>query len=167
LTPEQTRYHFLSGFTAKLAGTEIGVTEPQPTFSACFGEAFLSLHPTRYADELIKKMNAHGAKAYLVSTGWNGTGKRISIKATRNIIRAILNGDIEKAPVKKLPVFNLEIPVELPGVDSGILDTRDTYDDPKEWEMKAHKLARLFIENFEKYTDTPSGKELISAGPEL
>ena len=167
LTPDQTRYHFLSGFTAKLAGTEIGVKEPIPTFSACFGEAFLSLHPTKYADELIKKMNRHGAKAYLVSTGWNGTGKRISIQNTRSIIRAILNGDIEKAPTKMLPVFGLEIPVELPGVDSQILDTRDTYTNPDEWYEKADKLARLFIENFNKYTDTDSGKELISAGPKI
>jgi phosphoenolpyruvate carboxykinase (ATP) len=167
LTREQTKYHFLSGFTAKLAGTELGVTEPQPTFSACFGEAFLSLHPTKYAEELLRKMDMSGAKAYLVNTGWNGTGKRISIKDTRGIINAILNGDIEKAPTKTLPVFNLEIPTELAGVDSSILDTRDTYANPEEWNEKAVKLAKLYIDNFEKFTDNEEGKSLVAAGPQL
>ena len=144
LTPEQTQYYFLSGFTAKLAGTERGITEPTPTFSACFGQAFLELHPTKYAEELVKKMEKSGAKAYLVNTGWNGTGKRISIKDTRGIIDAILNGDIKTAPTKTIPYFNFEVPTELPGVDTGILDPRDTYADAAEWDAKAKDLARQF-----------------------
>lgn len=167
LTPEQMQYHFLSGFTAKLAGTERGVTEPTPTFSACFGAAFLTLHPTQYADVLVKRMKAAGAKAYLVNTGWNGTGKRISIKNTRAIIDAILSGDIDKAAKHTLPVFNLAIPHELPGVDSHILDPRNTYDNVTQWQEKAEDLAGRFITNFDKYTDTPAGQALISAGPSL
>ncbi|WP_283623285.1 phosphoenolpyruvate carboxykinase (ATP) [Morganella morganii] len=167
LTPEQMQYHFLSGFTAKLAGTERGVTEPTPTFSACFGAAFLTLHPTQYADVLVKRMKAAGAKAYLVNTGWNGTGKRISIKNTRAIIDAILSGDIGKAAKHTLPVFNLAIPRELPGVDSHILDPRNTYDNVAQWQEKAEDLAGRFITNFDKYTDTPSGQALVSAGPSL
>jgi phosphoenolpyruvate carboxykinase (ATP) len=167
LTKEQTKYHFLSGFTAKLAGTERGVTAPQPTFSACFGEAFLSLHPTKYGEELVKKMEEHGAEAYLVNTGWNGTGKRISIQDTRGIIDAILDGSIEKADTKQLPIFNLEIPTSLNGVDTKILDPRDTYADPKEWEEKAKDLASRFINNFVKYTDNDEGKNLVAAGPQL
>ena len=167
LTPEQMQYHFLSGFTAKLAGTERGVTEPTPTFSACFGAAFLTLHPTQYADVLVKRMKAAGAKAYLVNTGWNGTGKRISIKNTRAIIDAILSGDIDKAAKHTLPVFNLAIPHELPGVDSHILDPRNTYDNVAQWQEKAEDLAGRFINNFDKYTDTPAGPALISAGPSL
>jgi len=167
LTPEQTKYHFLSGFTAKLAGTERGVTEPTPTFSACFGEAFLTLHPTQYGAELVKKMEAHGAEAYLVNTGWNGSGKRISIKDTRGIINAILDGSIEKAETKNIPIFNLEVPTSLPGVQSDILDPRDTYADSSEWTKKATKLAGLFINNFEKYTDNEEGKALVAAGPQL
>lgn len=165
LTPEQTQYHFLSGFTAKLAGTERGVTEPTPTFSACFGAAFLSLHPTQYAEVLVKRMHSSGAQAYLVNTGWNGTGKRISIKDTRAIIDAILNGDIDKAPMKTLPVFNLEIPTELLGVNSDILDPRDTYTDKQQWEIKADSLAERFVKNFDKYTDTPAGQALTKVGP--
>ncbi len=167
LTPEQTKYHFLSGFTAKLAGTERGITEPTPTFSACFGAAFLSLHPTKYGQELVKKMEANGAEAYLVNTGWNGSGKRISIKDTRGIINAILDGSIEKAETKNIPIFNLEVPTALPGVDSNILDPRDTYEDASDWETKATKLAGLFIKNFEKYTDNEEGKALVAAGPQL
>ncbi len=167
LTPEQTKYHFLSGFTAKLAGTERGVTTPQPTFSACFGAAFLSLHPTKYGHELVRKMEAHNAKAYVVNTGWNGTGKRISIKDTRAIIDAILDGSIEKAETKQLPIFNFEIPVKLHDVDPGILDPRDTYADAKEWDDKAKDLANRFIKNFEKYTDNEEGKNLVAAGPQL
>ena len=167
LTPEQTQYHFLSGFTAKLAGTERGVTTPQPTFSACFGAAFLTLHPTRYGAELVKKMKQHGAEAYLVNTGWNGTGKRISIQDTRGIIDAILDGSIEKAETKMMPIFNLKVPTALPGVDSGILDPRDTYADAKEWDSKAKDLGARFIKNFEKYTDNAEGKSLIAAGPQL
>ena len=167
LTPEQTKYYFLSGFTAKLAGTERGITEPTPTFSACFGQAFLELHPTKYAEELVKRMEQSGAKAYLVNTGWNGTGKRISIKDTRGIIDAILDGAILKAPTKVLPIFNLEIPTELPGVDPKILDPRDTYTDPKEWTVKATDLAERFIKNFKKYENNPAGKALVPAGPQL
>jgi len=167
LTPEQTKYHFLSGFTAKLAGTELGVTEPVPTFSACFGEAFLSLHPTKYAEELVKKMEEHNATAYLVNTGWNGSGKRISIKDTRGIITAILNGEIEKADFKTMPIFNLAVPKSLKGVDDSILCTADTYQTYKEWDVKAKKMAQLFIDNFEKYTNTEEGKNLVSAGPSL
>ena len=167
LTPEQTKYHFLSGFTAKLAGTEVGVTTPRPTFSACFGAAFLTLHPTKYGQELVKKMEEHGAEAYLVNTGWNGTGKRISIKDTRGIIDAILDGSIDTADTKMIPVFNLEVPTALPGVDPGILDPRDTYADATEWDKKANELAQLFIDNFEQYTDNEEGKKLVAAGPNL
>ncbi len=167
LTPEQTQYHFLSGFTAKLAGTERGITEPTPTFSACFGAAFLTLHPTKYGQELVKKMEANGAEAYLVNTGWNGSGKRISIKDTRGIINAILDGSIEKAETKVIPTFNLEVPTALPGVDSKILDPRDTYADVTEWENKAKDLGGRFIKNFVKYTDNEEGKALVAAGPQL
>jgi phosphoenolpyruvate carboxykinase (ATP) len=167
LTPEQAQYYFLSGFTAKLAGTERGITEPTPTFSACFGQAFLELHPTKYAEELVKKMEASGAKAYLVNTGWNGTGKRITIKDTRGIIDAILNGDIKKAPTKSIPYFNLEVPTALPGVDPGILDPRDTYADASQWETKAKDLASRFIKNFAKYATNDAGKALVSAGPKV
>ncbi|EKT56123.1 phosphoenolpyruvate carboxykinase (ATP) [Providencia burhodogranariea] len=165
LTPEQTQYHFLSGFTAKLAGTERGVTEPTPTFSACFGAAFLSLHPTQYAEVLVKRMEAAGAKAYLVNTGWNGTGKRISIKDTRAIIDAILSGDIEKADTIKLPIFDLEVPTALPGVETNILDPRNTYADKSQWDEKAKDLADRFVNNFDKYTDTPAGEALVKVGP--
>ncbi|MCE0493849.1 phosphoenolpyruvate carboxykinase (ATP) [Vibrio salinus] len=167
LTAEQTKYHFLSGFTAKLAGTERGITEPTPTFSACFGAAFLTLHPTKYAEVLVKRMEAAGAEAYLVNTGWNGTGKRISIKDTRGIIDAILDGSIDKAQTKQVPIFNLEVPTALPGVDPAILDPRDTYVDPLQWESKAKDLATRFINNFEKYTDNAEGKSLVAAGPQL
>ena len=167
LTPEQTKYYFLSGFTAKLAGTERGITEPTPTFSACFGQAFLELHPTKYAEELVKKMEKCGAKAYLVNTGWNGTGKRISIKDTRGIIDAILNGDILNAPTKKIPYFNFEVPTALPGVDPAILDPRDTYADKAVWEEKAKDLAGRFIKNFVKYEGNEAGKALVAAGPQL
>jgi len=167
LTPEQTKYYFLSGFTAKLAGTERGITEPTPTFSACFGQAFLELHPTKYAEELVKRMEQSGAKAYLVNTGWNGTGKRISIRDTRGIIDAILGGDILTAPTKKIPFFNFEVPTALPGVDPAILDPRDTYKDAAEWEAKAKDLAARFIKNFDKYTTNEAGKALVAAGPQL
>ena len=167
LTPEQTQYYFLSGFTAKLAGTERGITEPTPTFSACFGQAFLELHPTKYAEELVKKMQKSGAKAYLVNTGWNGTGKRISIKDTRGIIDAILNGDILNAPTKKIPYFDFEVPTSLLGVDSKILDPRDTYANPSEWDNKAKDLASRFIKNFVKYETNPAGKALVKAGPKV
>ena len=167
LTPEQTQYYFLSGFTAKLAGTERGITEPTPTFSACFGQAFLELHPTKYAEELVKRMQASGAKAYLVNTGWNGSGKRISIKDTRGIIDAILNGNINSAPTKQIPIFNFEVPTELEGVDTNILDPRDTYEDPTVWDEKAKDLASRFNKNFVKYTTNEAGKALVDAGPIL
>ena len=167
LTPEQAKYYFLSGFTAKLAGTERGITEPTPTFSACFGAAFLSLHPTKYAEELVKKMEKSGAKAYLVNTGWNGTGKRISIRDTRGIIDAILDGAILKAPTKVIPYFDLTVPTELPGVDPNILDPRDTYADAAEWDKKAKELAELFIKNFKKFEHNEAGKALVAAGPHI
>ncbi|MBD5186291.1 MAG: phosphoenolpyruvate carboxykinase (ATP) [Bacteroidales bacterium] len=167
LTPEQTQYYFLSGFTSKLAGTERGITEPTPTFSACFGQAFLELHPTKYAEELVKKMNANGAKAYLVNTGWNGTGKRISIRDTRGIIDAILDGNILSAPTKQIPIFDFTVPTQLEGVDPAILDPRDTYADPAQWTEKAEKLAEMFINNFKKFEFNPAGKALVAAGPHL
>lgn len=167
LTSEQAKYYFLSGFTAKLAGTERGITEPTPTFSACFGQAFLSLHPTKYAEELVKKMERVGAKAYLVNTGWNGTGKRISIRDTRGIIDDILNGEIDKAPTKTIPFFDFVVPTQLPGVDPAILDPRDTYADAAEWETKAKDLAARFIKNFDKFSGNEAGKALIAAGPKL
>ena len=167
LDAEQTKYYFLSGFTAKLAGTERGITEPTPTFSACFGQAFLELHPTKYAEELVKRMEKSGAKAYLVNTGWNGTGKRISIKDTRGIIDAILGGAILKAPTKRIPYFNFEVPTELEGVDTGILDPRDTYADAAQWDEKAKDLAARFIKNFKKYEGNEAGKALVAAGPQL
>ena len=167
LTPEQTKYYFLSGFTAKLAGTERGITEPTPTFSACFGQAFLELHPTKYAEELVKKMEKSGAKAYLVNTGWNGTGKRISIPDTRGIIDAILDGSILKAPTKKIPFFDFEVPTALPNVNPAILDPRDTYAEASIWEEKAKDLAARFIKNFKKYEGNEAGKALVAAGPKL
>ena len=167
LNDQQAQYYFLSGFTAKLAGTERGITEPTPTFSACFGAAFLSLHPTKYAEELVKKMNKVGAKAYLVNTGWNGTGKRISIRDTRGIIDAILDGSIDKAPTKTIPYFDFVVPTELPGVDPKILDPRDTYADAAEWTKKAEDLAARFIKNFAKFTGNEAGKALVAAGPKL
>jgi phosphoenolpyruvate carboxykinase (ATP) len=167
LTPEQTKYYFLSGFTAKLAGTERGITEPTPTFSACFGQAFLELHPTKYAEELVKHMQKSGAKAYLVNTGWNGTGKRISIRDTRGIIDAILDGSIDKAPTKQIPYFNFTVPTALPGVDPKILDPRDTYKAASEWNTKAEDLAGRFIKNFVKYEGNEEGKKLVAAGPKL
>ena len=167
LTPEQAQYYFLSGFTAKLAGTERGITEPTPTFSACFGQAFLELHPTKYAEELVKKMEKSGAKAYLVNTGWNGTGKRITIKDTRGIIDAILDGSILKAETKTIPYFDLAVPTALPGVDPGILDPRDTYADPGAWDAKARDLASRFVKNFAKYATNEAGKALVAAGPKV
>lgn len=167
LSPEQTKYYFLSGFTAKLAGTERGITEPTPTFSACFGQAFLELHPTKYAEELVKRMEKSGAKAYLVNTGWNGTGKRISIKDTRGIIDGILSGAINNSPTKKIPYFDFEVPTSLEGVDTNILDPRDTYADPAKWEEKAKDLASRFIKNFKKYENNEAGKALVEAGPKI
>ena len=167
LTPEQTKYYFLSGFTAKLAGTERGVTQPEPTFSACFGKAFLTLHPTKYGEELVKKMEEHQATAYMVNTGWNGTGKRISIKDTRAIIDAILDGSIEKAVTKIVPIFNFEVPTVLHDVDASILDPRNTYANASEWDIKASDLASLFIKNFVQYTDNQEGATLVEAGPKL
>lgn len=167
LTPEQTKYHFLSGFTAKLAGTERGVTEPQPTFSACFGKAFLSLHPTKYGEELVKKMEQNNATAYIVNTGWNGTGRRISIKNTRAIIDRILDGSLENVETITLPIFNFAIPTSLEGVDSDILDPRKTYADELDWQTKAKDLGKLFVANFEQYATNEEGKNLVKAGPQV
>ena len=167
LTPEQTQYHFLSGFTAKLAGTERGVTQPTPTFSACFGAAFLTLHPTQYSDVLVKRMEAAGAKAYLVNTGWNGSGKRISLRDTRAIINAILAGELDDVESETLPVFNLQMPTTLAQVDDAILDPRRSWPDEAAWQEAAQGLAQRFITNFEKYTDNDAGKALVQAGPQL
>lgn len=167
LDDDQAQYHFLCGYTSKLAGTERGITEPQPSFSPAFGEAFLTLHPTMYSKTLIGKMKEHGAKAYLVNTGWNGTGKRISLKNTRAIIDAIISGEIDQMETKHIPFLNLTIPVELPNVDQGILDPRDTYKTGEEWEVKAKDLAARYIKNFEQYTNTEEGKKLVYAGPTL
>jgi phosphoenolpyruvate carboxykinase (ATP) len=167
LSPEQTKYYFLSGFTAKLAGTEVGVTKPEPTFSACFGKAFLSLHPTKYAEELVKKMEQNKATAYMVNTGWNGTGKRISIKDTRAIIDSILDGSIENSETTIIPMFNFVAPTALPGVDTTILDPRNTYSNSSEWTAKAEDLASRFIKNFSQYTDNAEGLSLVKAGPQL
>ena len=167
LNAEQTKYYFLSGFTAKLAGTERGITEPTPTFSACFGQAFLELHPTKYAEELVRHMEKSGAKAYLVNTGWNGTGKRISIRDTRGIIDRILDHEIDKAPTKVIPFFNFVVPTQLEGVDSHILDPRDTYANESQWDEKAKDLAARFIKNFKKYEGNEAGKALVAAGPQL
>jgi len=168
LSPEQTKYYFLSGFTAKLAGTERGITAPTPTFSACFGAAFLSLHPVKYAQELVKRMKNAGVEhAYLVNTGWNGTGKRISIKDTRRIIDAILDGSIERAEKSTIPYFNLQIPTELKGVDTNILDPRNTYEQAEVWNEKAENLAALFVKNFQKFTGHEEGKALVDAGPKV
>ncbi len=167
LDPEQTKYYFLSGFTAKLAGTERGITEPTPTFSACFGQAFLELHPTKYAEELVRHMKKSGARAYLVNTGWNGTGKRISIRDTRGIIDAILDHSIDSAPTKTIPYFNFVVPTQLAGVDTNILDPRNTYANAADWEVKAKDLAARFIKNFVKYEGNRAGKALVKAGPQL
>ena len=166
LDANQAQYHFLCGFTSKLAGTERGITEPQPSFSPAFGEAFLTVHPTMYAQRLAEKMNEHNAKAYLVNTGWNGTGKRISLKDTRAIIDAILDGSIEEAETFHVPVMNLTAPVKLNGV-SDILDPRNTYADKSEWETKARKLAGMYIENFKQYCDNDAAIALIPSGPQL
>jgi phosphoenolpyruvate carboxykinase (ATP) len=165
LSPEQAQYYFLSGFTAKLAGTERGINEPTPTFSACFGKAFLSLHPTRYAEVLNNKMSQFDSQAYLVNTGWDGSGKRISIKATRAIIDAILDGSFDDTTTNQLPIFNLAVPASLPGVETRLLDPRNSYGDVSEWQTRAQTLAGLFVENFQQYTDTEQGKALIQAGP--
>lgn len=171
LTPEQTQYHFLSGFTAKLAGTERGVTEPQPTFSSCFGQPFLLLHPTVYARELVKKMEQHGSKAYLVNTGWiggsYGVGKRIDLPSTRALINAILDGSIENSEFETIPVFNLQVPKAVKGVESKFLNPRNSWTNPAEWDAAAKNLAEKFIKNFENFTDNEAGKKLIAAGPKI
>ncbi|QFG52231.1 phosphoenolpyruvate carboxykinase (ATP) [Chryseobacterium sp.] len=167
LTEDQAQYHFLCGYTSKLAGTERGITAPEPSFSPAFGEAFLTLHPTMYSKTLIGKMKEHGAKAYLVNTGWNGTGKRISLKDTRAIIDAIIDGSIDRAEKVTIPIMNLEVPTALPNVSEGILDPRDTYENPSEWETKAKDLAARYIKNFEQYCDSDEAKKLIPSGPQL
>jgi phosphoenolpyruvate carboxykinase (ATP) len=167
LNDDQAQYHFLCGYTSKLAGTERGITEPVPSFSPAFGEAFLTLHPTMYSKTLIEKMKKHGAKAYLVNTGWNGTGKRISLKNTRAIIDAIISGEIDTVETKIIPFLNVTIPTILPNINDKILDPRDTYKDTVEWEIKAKKLSQRYIENFKQYTNTEEGKRLVSAGPSI
>lgn len=167
LTDEQAQYHFLSGFTAKVAGTERGITEPTPTFSACFGAAFLTLHPTQYAEVLKKRMQASGAKAYLVNTGWNGKGERISLANTRGIINAILDGSIDDVETATLPIFNLDIPTSLGNIDAGIFDPRNAYGDASGWDEKARDLGQRFITNFEKFGGTEEGRALVAAGPML
>ena len=162
-----TQYHFLSGFTAKMAGMERGMTEHQPTFSACFGAAFLTLHPTKYAEVLNKRMHDAGAKAYLINTGWNGQGKRISLANTRALINAIFDGELDNAETETLPIFNLQMPKALAGLDSRVLDPRSSYDDPAEWEKRAHHLGGLFVDNFKKFTDNDAGKVLVAAGPQI
>jgi len=165
LTNEQAKYYFLSGFTAKVAGTERGITTPTPTFSSCFGAAFLSLHPTQYAEVLNRRMQHADSRAYLVNTGWNGTGERISIRDTRSIIDAILNGEIDAAPVTTLPIFNLSIPTHAGPVAAEVLDPKSSYPTAEDWASKARSLAELFVQNFENFTDTVEGKALVSAGP--
>jgi phosphoenolpyruvate carboxykinase (ATP) len=171
LAPDQMQYHFLSGFTSKLAGTEVGIIEPQPTFSSCFGQAFLLLHPTVYARELVKKMELHGSQAYLVNTGWiggaYGVGKRIDLPATRAIINSILDGSIENSEFETMPIFNLQIPKSLKGVDKKFLNPRNSWPKPEGWDVAARSLAQKFISNFENFTDNEAGKKLISAGPQL
>ncbi len=171
LTKDQTKYHFLSGYTAKVAGTERGITEPKPSFSACFGAAFLLLHPTKYAEELTHKMEAHGAEAYLVNTGWiggaYGIGKRIDLKSTRTIIDAILDSSIDKAEFETLPIFGLNIPKSVKGVNSAILNPRNLWRDAHAWDEAALSLAEKFIYNFESFTDNEEGKRLVEAGPKL
>ena len=162
-----TQYHFLSGFTAKMAGMERGMTEHQPTFSACFGAAFLTLHPTKYAEVLNKRMHDAGAKAYLINTGWNGQGKRISLANTRALINAIFDDELDDAETETLPIFNLQMPKALAGLDSSVLDPRSSYDNPAEWEKRARHLGGLFVDNFEKFTDTDAGKALVAAGPQI
>lgn len=167
LDEDQAQYHFLCGYTSKLAGTERGITEPEPSFSPAFGEAFLTLHPTMYSKTLVAKMKEHNAKAYLVNTGWNGKGKRISLKDTRAIIDAIIDGSINEAETKHIPYLNLTVPVALNNVSEGILDPRDTYKDQAGWVEKAKKLSALYIKNFEKYCDNEEAIALIPAGPSL
>jgi phosphoenolpyruvate carboxykinase (ATP) len=167
LDRDQAQYHFLCGYTSKLAGTERGITEPVPSFSPAFGEAFLTLHPTMYATVLADKMDKHGAKAFLVNTGWNGTGKRISIKDTRAIIDAIIDGSIDKTQTRHIPILNLTVPVKLNNVSEGILDPRDTYSQKADWESKAKNLSARYIKNFEQYTDTHAARVLIKSGPQL
>ncbi len=167
LNEEQAQYHFLCGYTSKLAGTERGITEPTPNFSPAFGEAFLTLHPTMYSKTLVSKMKQHNAKAYLVNTGWNGTGERMSLKDTRAIIDAIIDGTIDQADTIQIPYLNLTAPTALNHVSEGILDPRDSYQDVSEWKKKALKLASLYIKNFEKYCDNEAAIALIPSGPYL
>lgn len=155
LSSGQAMYKFLSGYTAKVAGTERGIKEPTATFSTCFGAAFMTLHPTRYADLLQHKLEKHGSHAFLVNSGWSGgpygVGERMSIDTTRACVHAILNGSIHDAEFKVDPVFGFEVPLALPGIDSHLLDPRSTWADPKEYEKMEVKLATMFVENFKKY----------------
>lgn len=167
LKGNQIPYYFLSGFTAKMAGTEIGVTKPTPTFSACFGAAFLTLNPITYANILLNKINTYNANVYLVNTGWNGENKRISIANTRTIINAILNNTINNAPLTTLPVFNLQMPTQLHNLNSSILNPSASYSSTALWHSKAVSLATLFIENFKKFNTQSNYNSLIQGGPKL
>lgn len=172
LTKDQTKYHFLSGYTAKLAGTERGITEPKPSFSACFGAAFLLLHPTQYANELIKRMEQNGSEAYLVNTGWIGGaygkgGKRIDLLSTRAIIDAILEGSLDNAEYEELPIFGLNIPKEVNGVDSNLLNPRNLWTEANQWDKAATSLGEKFINNFTSFTDNEEGARLVNAGPKI
>jgi phosphoenolpyruvate carboxykinase (ATP) len=171
LNKEQTMYYFLSGYTAKLAGTEVGVVTPQPTFSSCFGAAFLLLHPTKYAEELAKKLTEHNATAYLVNTGWTGggygVGKRISLKDTRTIISAILNDELLDCETEIVKPFNLSIPKHINNINDAILNPQNSWEDKNAYNENAEQLAKFFIKNFESFTDTENGKSLVPFGPTL
>lgn len=169
LNREQTMYQYLSGYTAKVAGTERGVKEPSATFSSCYGAAFLSVHPTKYAEILGDKMVSHETRAYIVNTGWvggaYGVGKRMDLPQTRRIIDAILDGTIENAEFETMPIFNLDVPKALHDVDTGIMNPRDSWSDKDAYDAQARRLAQMFVDNFKKFTNTPAGKALESAGP--
>jgi phosphoenolpyruvate carboxykinase (ATP) len=168
LTPEQAKYHFISGYTAKVAGTERGVQEPVATFSACFGAPFMPLHPTVYADLLGKKISDHGVDTWLVNTGWTGgpfgVGERFKIAHSRAVVRAALNGDLENVEFRRDPVFGFDVPVSCPGLPVELLTPRDTWADPASYDAKAADLARLFIANFDEFAAL-AGDAVVAAGP--
>ncbi len=171
LTPEQAMYHYLSGYTAKVAGTELGVKEPKATFSACFGKAFLLVHPTKYAEILARKMKEHNASAYLLNTGWvtgkYGVGYRIPLKINRLSIDAILDGTIGEAGYETMPVFNLQIPKTVKGVEAGMLNPRNSWTDKNAYDKTLQELGAMFVENFKNFIDSPIGKSLVNAGPQV
>jgi phosphoenolpyruvate carboxykinase (ATP) len=163
-------YHYLSGYTAKVAGTELGVKEPQATFSACFGKAFLMVHPTKYAEILAEKMDQHKSQAYLINTGWvggkYGVGKRISLLNNRKTIDYIFEGTLDKAAYETLPVLNLNVPRSLPGIDAS-LNPRDAWAGKEEYDAMAKQLASMFIKNFDLFKDSAIGRSLTTVGPKL